>query len=419
MLRSSSSTFNSDRRPKRRAGRAQYRSTILVVMLWTLVALILIDAVVGRVFRMPADPRQTPSPLQAYFNYGRSIEGKLRFEVGAGAAQDTPVIDAGWLPGDCDVPSRFAHDKLSVDVYGMSFSNQIADQMALLDSGLAIQNYGGPGAPLSHSYACFTRRISANVPIAPVQIVGVLASSVIRMHTISGLTTSFEGPQPFTYPRYSLEPGGQLKGFFPSIQTRADLSRALNNPPEWQAFLSELASHDAFYAPVIVQSDLLDYSVLGRIVRRALGQRWVRDRTAALLGAGDFAGAPDIPPLLRALLVDFAEKARAKGARPIVILIEDRGYGGVLSTMLVPALDAKRVEFLATSAVASSDDSANFLADGHFKTAINAAIARRLLDVLRGPGVTGAPWTLGGPQARTTDVRPSGQSAAPCRPGTC
>lgn len=387
MPRSSSSISSSDRRPTpRRLGRRQYRTHVLMVLLWTLVAVFVIDAAVGIVFRCPADPKQALSSLQAYFNYGRSIEGKLRYEVGASAQQDSPVIDAGWLSKECDISTMAARDKLSVDVYGMSFSGQIADQMAGLDSSLAIRNFGGPAAPLSHSYACFTRRVSAQRSLASVQIVGVLASSVIRMQTISGLTTSFEAPQPFTYPRYTLGSDGQLVGFLPSIATPDDLRAALQNPEQWQAFLSELAKHDAFYAPMIVQSDILDYTVLGRMARRALGQRLLRDRTSALLAGGDFTGAPDIPPLLRALLLDFAEKARAAGSRPMVILIEDRGYGGVLSKMLAPALAAKQIEFISTSAVAASNDPANFIADGHFKPEINSALARTLLEMLRGPG---------------------------------
>jgi hypothetical protein len=386
MPQSNSSIFSFNRRQHlRRLGRTQYRVNACLVSLWILVALILIDAVVGRAFRLPTDPRQAPSSLQAYFNYGRSIAGKLRYEVGANAEQDSPIIGAGWLAHECDVSTIPARDKLSVDVYGMSFSDQIADQMARLDRNLAIQKFGGPGAPLSHSYACFIRRISARRPLASVQIVGVLASSVIRMTTISGLTTSFEAPQPFTYPRYTLGSDGQLMGFFPSIETRDDLRAALKSPEKWQVFLSELATHDTFYAPEIVQSDILDYSVLGRMVRRALGLHLLRDRTSSVLAGNDFTGASNIPPLLRAILVDFAEKARAAGSRPIVILIEDRGYGGVLSRVLAPALNAKRIEFLATSAAASSNDSANFVADGHFKPETNRAIARLLLGLLRGP----------------------------------
>ena len=93
-------------------------------------------------------------------------------------------------------------------------------------------------------------------------------------------------------------------------------------------FLDELATHDCFYAPRVFQADIFDHSVLARMIRRAWGQRVLRARTAALRAADGFSGAPDIAPVLRAMLIDFANKARAAGERPIVILIEDRGYGG-------------------------------------------------------------------------------------------
>ncbi|MGB6309658.1 MAG: hypothetical protein WBF89_17865 [Steroidobacteraceae bacterium] len=342
----------------------------------------LLDAVVGYVFGLPKDARQAPTALQAYFNYGRSIEGKLRYEVGASANKASPVIGAGWLASECDISKIPEGGKPDLDVYGMSFSNQIAAQMAQLDPSLLIRNFGGPSAPLSHSHACFTRRIAAGKSLAPVQIVGVLASSVIRLETISGLSTSFEAPQPFTYPRYVLGADGQLTGFFPSIRSEDDLRGALKDTEKWRAFLGELALHDAFYSPLVFHSDIFDCTVLGRLARRALGQRLLRDRTSASLAGGDFAGAPQVPALLRALLVDFAEKARAAGARPMVILIEDRGYAGVLTKMLASTLDARHIDFVATSAVASANDSANFLADGHFKPEINRAIARLLLGLL-------------------------------------
>ena len=120
----------------------------------------------------------------------------------------------------------------------MSFSGQIADQMVRLDRGLASQSFGGPAAPLNHSYACFVRRIEAKRYRESIQILGILASSIPRMETISGLTTSFEAPEPFTYPRYSLTPNGHLMGYMPSITSEEDLRGALANPMKWQVFLN-------------------------------------------------------------------------------------------------------------------------------------------------------------------------------------
>ena len=182
--------------------------------MWTIGALILFDAVVGLAFRQPSDPRQTSSSLQTYFDYGRSIEGKLRRLVGSTPEQDAPIVEAGWLASDCDIATPPPPGKLAFDIYGMSHSAQIAEQMLRLDSGLAGHSFGGPAAPASHSYACFVRRVEAKRDRAPIQILGILASQIPRMETISGLTTSFEGPMPFTYPRYSLAPDGRLVGIF-------------------------------------------------------------------------------------------------------------------------------------------------------------------------------------------------------------
>jgi hypothetical protein len=377
----SSSTFSSERAHARRPNSRVPLGRFLSIVLWTVGALILIDVAVGRAFHPPADPRRASS-LQTYFDYGRSIEGKLRREVGSTPEQDAAIVKAGWIANECNVATSTPLGKLGFDIYGMSFSNQIADYMERLDLGLASQRFGGPAAPPNHSYACFIRRVEAGCQRAPIQILGVLASSVRRMETISGLTTSFEAPQPFTYPRYSLTPDGQLEGHSPSIATQDDLRAALADPMQWRAFLDELAANDAFYVEQLVRADIFDHSVIARMIRRAWGQRFVRDRTAALRATDGFSGAPDIAPVLRAILLDFAAKARKAAERPIVILIEDQGYGSALSAMVTPALQAKRIDFVATSTIVSPDDAHNFEGDGHFIPEANEKIARAVLNLL-------------------------------------
>jgi hypothetical protein len=264
----------------------------------------------------------------------------------------------------------------------MSFSDRIADQMVRLDPGLASQRFGGPEAPPNHSYACFVRRDEAKRDRASIQILGILASSIPRMETISGLTTSFEVPQPFTYPRYSLTADGHLVGYSSSIPTQDDLRAALANPMKWRAFVDELATHDYFYAQAVFNADIFDHSVLARMIRRAWGQRVSRVRTAALRAADGYSGAPDIAPVLRAMLIDFANRARTAGERPIVILIENRDYGGTLSAITAPVLRANHIDFINTSAIVSPTDTSNFLSDGHFTPAGDEKIARAVLNLL-------------------------------------
>jgi len=351
-------------------------------VLWTIGALILIDVAVGVVFRPPSDPLRRLSPLQVYFDYGRSIEGKLRREVGSTSETDAAIVKAGWLASQCDIATPNSPGKLTFDIYGMSFSNQIADQLVQLDPKLESQRFGGPGAPPNHSYACFVHRVDAKLDRASIQIFGILASSVPRIETISGLTTSFEAPEPFTYPRYSLGSDGRLLAYLPSITNQEDLRAALADPAKWRDFLNELVSNDNFYSPRVFQADVFDHSVLARMVRRAWGQRVLRDRTASFRATDGYSGAPDIAPVLRAMLIDFANRARTAGERPIVILIEDRSYGGTLSAIAAPALQANHIDFITTSAIVSPDDTANFSDGGHFTPAANEKIARAVLAIL-------------------------------------
>jgi hypothetical protein len=350
---------------------------------WTTISLFFLDAAIGFAFRAPANALQVPSSMQAYFEYGRSIEGKLRREVGPTPEQDALIVRAGWIPNDCDIPTSTPDGKLGFDIYGMSFSNQIALELERLDPKLSSQRFAGPAAPPSHSYACFIRRVETNQSRAPIQILGILASSIPRMETITGLTTSFENPQPFTYPRYFVAAdNGHLVAYTPSIMSQHDLRAALAVPERWQGFLNELVTHDAFYDRPIFRADVFDRSVLARMLRRAWGQHFIRSRTASLRASDNFSGVPDIAPVLRAMLLDFVDKVRATGGRPIVVLIEDQGYGRALSALAAPVLSANHIEFVATSLIVSPDDPGNFLRDGHFVPKANEKIARAVLDVL-------------------------------------
>jgi len=93
-------------------------------------------------------------------------------------------------------------------------------------------------------------------------------------------------------------------------------------------------------------------------------------------------------PVLRAILVDFARKARRRGTRPLVILIEDRGYGGTVSAPTIPTLRANGIEFISTSSIVAPSDSGNFVADGHFTSTAFAKIAQAVLKLVGSAPVT-------------------------------
>ena len=110
--------------------------------------------------------------------------------------------------------------------------------------------------------------------------------------------------------------------------------------------------------------------------------RNIKRKLARLSDDLKLLSAPDIVPVLRAMLLDFARKARERESRPIVILIEDRGYGETISVPVVPTLRANGIEFISTSTIVAPNDSGNFVADGHFTSAAFEKIARAVLSSL-------------------------------------
>jgi hypothetical protein len=385
MRLSSSSIFSFDGLMMRRSpplGYRRFRRDVLATVLSTIVSLVALDVAVDIVFGLPADPQAPATTMETYFDYGRSVEGKLRRMVAVDATHDAPIIEAGWLAHDCSRSETIPAGKIGIDMYGNSFSEYIGSFMEKIDPAISIEYFGGPGAPPSHSYACFVMRDEARKTTAPIQVIGVLGSSMRRMLTISGVTTTVEQPQPFTYPRYSIGPDGRLVAYSASIQSVDELRTALQERAKWRQFNDELATMDAFYAPEMMSENIADRSVLLRMMRRAWGQRVIRDRTASLHAETGFSGAPEIASVARAILKDFAKRARAAGQRPIVILIEDHGFGGLLSAVLSSTLKENHIEFIATGEFVRADDPYNFVPDGHFTPVMFLKIARAVLQLV-------------------------------------
>src|SRR5260370_33052616 len=67
------------------------------VTAWVLVGLIVIDLLIDFLLAYPSDTKVTAPPrLQAYFEYGRSIEGQLSRMTRADRSQTALITLAGW-----------------------------------------------------------------------------------------------------------------------------------------------------------------------------------------------------------------------------------------------------------------------------------------------------------------------------------
>jgi hypothetical protein len=294
-----------------------------------------------------------------------------------------PVAQAGWLDGpDVDEQPRgpSGPDRLFVAAYGQSFMTDLLLAAQAADARFEFRFAGGPAAPLSHVY----KRYELDRPAhqAKIVVLGVLASALHQLTTLTPMTESFEAPTPYTYPRYVLA-GGELREIPAPLADLAALRQALADPAAWSAFRASLARSDAaFYAPIF-DGDLLDGSTIGRLVRRALGHRHGLDFQARYHGPRGFTNADHLLDVSRALFARFAATARADGRRPLVVLFDDRGYAGHLEAAFATTLDGDGIEYVSSETVAPSTDPANLVADGHFTPEVNRRLGAAFLQRLR------------------------------------
>lgn len=383
------------------------RKDMLVTALWTALGLVAADVVLGLAFRMPPSPTQPPTPLAQYFGFGTSIESKLRRMVTGSDSTSAPVALAGWLEpfnaGNAPLAAR-PGGRL-VAAYGQSFTFQVVEPMALMDSTLTLRTRGGPASPPSHGYALWTgerRQVHADVAI-----LGVLASSVRGIDATSAAGWQFESPSPYTYPRYRVSADGALAESPPLLRSLADLRAALADPVRWRAWEAQVARDDAWYDPLLWRASWLDRSALARLLRRAWAQRGQRLHLATLHDRRGFRADAEQVRVLRALAGSFVEGCRADGTLPVVLLLEDAGYGDHLSRALGPELDRRGAVWMGTHRFADAGNPMNLKGDGHFIPELNQLLAAELLARIRA-GLDDAGRGAAMPRAAGTDSAMAG-----------
>jgi hypothetical protein len=375
MRHNSSSTSSSDAAPPRRARSA------LITAASAVLCLVLLDLALGVAAgdAHGGDPARA-SALARYLDYGRSTEGKVRLMLGLDGRKPHPLADSGWIAPRADQPQRPGEGQdLLIAGYGMSFTANILYGMQDLDRRIAVRFAGGPGATLSHSYAMF--KADRGHHHAQVIVLGVLASSLPGLVTVSHMTWNFEGPSPHFYPRFSLA-GGALSAYVPPVGSLPELQAAAKDAARWQALINELALHDQFYDPLVFRASVLDESTLVRLARRGWGQRSKRAVLERLHNAEGFTNELQLVELTRTLVRSFVTEVERDGKLAVVVAINDRGYADHLHKVLAPILTDGSAVYLSTHEIASASESNNFLRDGHFIPAKDQLMARKLAQAI-------------------------------------
>jgi hypothetical protein len=304
--------------------------------------------------------------------------------VGSTDEEAHPLVLAGWFDHWEGRPTRPEHDGPLVAVYGMSFSVRVAKALKKLAPAVTLRLIGGPSAPLSHSYTAYQRDRSQHQ--AEVVVLGILASALVRMNSITHMTANFELPAPHMYPRYSWD-GEALRSIEPPIGSLEELRRVLENPSEWDSVVDEIAKHDVFFSSFVFNGNFTDSSVILRLVRRAWGQRNFHRVVRHFHDESGFQNTEGLVSTAEALVRNFAEAVRADERLPIVVLFNDRGYEDHLYRALEPVLRDGKIPYVSTHSIAPAKDLRNFVPDGHFTRQAELRIAQELLTVLRDQGV--------------------------------
>ncbi|MBC7994509.1 MAG: hypothetical protein H7Z15_14865 [Rhizobacter sp.] len=355
------------------------RSAITVC--WVIVWLALLDIGINLALGSRAASATT---LGRYFEYGRSVEGKVARSIAADPKKEGLMIGAGWLTpenlGKGASQPKERSDML-VAVYGQSFSMHAANAAAAIDGRLTLRAVGGPAAPPSHAYAGY----KADAPLrkADVVVLGLLSSSIPDMGSMSGLIWHFENPAPFSFPRYRLS-GSELTEEQPLIRSEAEFREAFSQQSDsWRRYKAQLKASDRGYHWFTFDKSLADSSAVVRLVRRG----WVAHSEAYDKGVYDARDgfnpeAEDIK-VLKAMLVDLSRRTQERGERLVVLLLHTRGQSDHLHAALESTLKASKIDYISTHTLFSANDPTNFLPDSHYVPAANHKVATALAHWIR------------------------------------
>ena len=362
------------------------------VAIWALLWIVAIDLSINLAFRNEARSSQQTS-LGRYFDYGRSVEGKLARMVAADPKDGGQMVSAGWASPEilATLPSHPepGHDMLMA-VYGQSFALITAKGAAQIDSRMTIRGVGGPGAPPSHSYASY----KADAPLrkADVVVLGVLSASVVNMRSLSGLIWMFASPAPYTFPYYRVV-DGKLDEELPALRTEAQFRDAfVRKSSDWSAFKAQMQRIDYGYDRATFDATVADESAVVRLLRRG----WVSHRQA--YEDGVYAASEGFNPraeslvALKAMLVDLERRTRERKERLVVLLLHTRGHADHLYGVLEGTLKQAGIEYISTHTLFSANDPSNFLPDGHYAQDASTRLSKALLAKVRSePPLRGVP----------------------------
>jgi hypothetical protein len=356
----------------------------LKITLWFIFYLVLIDAMVNVLFHYPKDPRDVnPSYLQSYFDYGRSVEGKLQEMTRPSLEASAPRVSGGWYKSDKyrSLPTKASgKDKVLVALYGMSHTQCLWEAIQKLDKRFEIRGFMAAGAPPNWSYAAY--EFDRGRHKADVVVLGILTDSVAPITATTGMTAFFDSSFPYTFPRYSVERGNLQTAYPPFSDAKGYLDYYFNKG-KWSGYRGWLARNDKYYDPILFEASFCDHSAFFRLLRRAYSEEEKARRLREVYTKAGFNEKSEEVVVLRAIVAEFAKSARDDGIVPIVYVVNSKGTGDSLFRILKPVLDAHHIPYLSTHVICPPDDPRVYLSENsHFTPAKDIELAKEMIKII-------------------------------------
>lgn len=370
-LNSSTSSFES--------GRPRLATVATVV--WTVIWLLVFDVLLNFVFAYPPDPKATnPSRFQSYFEYGRSTEAKLARMTRPDKSQTAPITLAGWYD-PLRIEEHGTGQNPIVTIYGMSHAVRLAHALTRVSDEFSTRIAGAPGATTNWAYGAYLRDRGGGK--SRVVVLAFMAANFPMITTMSPMTWNIDAPMPYTADHFYLD-NGKLAVNYPPYASFEQYVQTFYNRPKWDASLESFARHDSMYNSLIMKSSPLDHSSLYRLVRRAYGQRVIRNATGMVLNQTGFRPNVDQVKVAQAMIHEFAAQARIDKMVPVIFIVNNLGYSDHLFQALRPALEADSVPYLSSHNFVSPDDPRGYLPDSHFTDEVDDKLARVLINLMKG-----------------------------------
>jgi hypothetical protein len=262
----------------------------------------------------------------------------------------------------------------------MSHAARLARALGRVSNEFNPRIVGAPGATSNWAYGAYLRDRGGGVSRAVV--LAFMSMNFPMITTMSPMTWNIDEPMPYTADRFYLE-GDRLKVASPPYTSFRQYVETFANPEKWSSALNVFEKYDTMYNPWIMRASFLDHSSLFRLLRRAYGQRFLRNIRQSVLDRTTVRYDSEQVKVAQAIVREFSASARESGLVPIIYIVNNFGYSDNMFEVLKPALESDKIPYLSSHTVISPDDPRAYLPDSHFTDDADNKLAATLIGVLK------------------------------------